>query len=57
MGIMAHTDNYPEAWELNRRIQKILRNAGIPVFEGLNSAISALSKLAGYHEFLRTAPG
>ncbi len=34
-------------------LEKILQDAGIPVYEGLQRAVFALAKLAEYHEFLR----
>ncbi|MBI5895135.1 MAG: acetate--CoA ligase family protein [Desulfobacterales bacterium] len=42
----------PVLQELTTRIQRVLLNAGVPVYEGISSAVSALSKLAGYHEFI-----
>jgi acyl-CoA synthetase (NDP forming) len=34
-------------------LEKILQEAGIPVYEGLQRAVFALAKLAEYHEFQR----
>lgn len=43
----------PEVQRLTRRIQRILLDLGVPVYEGMPGAVSALSTLAAYHEFRR----
>ena len=41
----------PEIQNTRIRLENTLRSAGVPVYEGLDRAVSALSKMAGYHAF------
>ena len=45
-----YLDN-PAAKKAASALEKILLNAGVPVYKSLNDAVSALSKMAEYHEF------
>jgi len=37
------------------RLEKIFRDAGVPFYHGLDRAVTALSKVAAYHQFQRDA--
>nr|WP_281432449.1 acetate--CoA ligase family protein [Desulfatitalea alkaliphila] len=39
------------------RLEATLKEAGVPVYEGLDRALSALAKTAAYHAFQKTAAG
>ncbi len=41
----------PDIRNCRIRVEKMLLDAGIPVYEGLNRALTALSRTAAYHEF------
>jgi len=41
----------PAIRQARLKLEKRLLAAGVPVYEGLDRALSALSKVAGYHLF------
>ncbi|MCF8111294.1 MAG: acetate--CoA ligase family protein [Desulfobacteraceae bacterium] len=45
----------PDIKNCRIRVEKMLLDAGIPVYEGLDRALTALSRTAAYHEFKRGA--
>lgn len=47
----------PEIKQARIQLQKTLQDAGIPTYEGLDSALNALSKAADYHAFQKNRNG
>lgn len=45
----------PEIEATRLRLEANMRSAGIPLYEGLDRAVSALSKMAAYHAFQKSA--
>ncbi|MFW5875073.1 MAG: CoA-binding protein, partial [bacterium] len=45
----------PDIRDCRIRVEKMLLDAGIPVYEGLDTALTALSRAAAYHEFKHKA--